>query len=258
MQIVSAVAGVAALLTLAATPADACSLMEGMDATVYPTAQKAGHRPWIQVMGMERHSEVMLVVVDKKCPKQPTKPCTGKTVPYERAGDILRPSENLPSRARVQIQRKSDDGIRIVDEFFVRTTKPTSALPAWEGATVADTEWIDPANTGCGDGGVRIGIAVAATKANLDDTLLLFYTAKPDPAHPEKGLLDMSPPNDMVARPAWSPSKFDPGGDDVPAKAWIMLSDGDGHVGEPIEIAPVLSAESAKKLAAKQAQRSKH
>ncbi|HEY4180207.1 MAG TPA: hypothetical protein VGM90_25365 [Kofleriaceae bacterium] len=237
MQIVRAVAGVATLLTLAATRADACSLEEGAHASVL-SSEEAGFRPWLHVGGLEAKDALSMLVAEKGCTESMWKLCKGTPVVFEQVGSYLRPSADLPAGARVQLVVKEAAGAtRVIANFNVRD-KHAAALPAWAGATLKSTTWQSSWSM-CSSTGPVLTFTVKPTKTDLKGAVVLLYLKKPDPAHPETDLVDV---NSLTYVTKQSPLHFDLVVYPLPAKVWIALADDDGHVGPAIEVAPKLSA----------------
>lgn len=217
----------AVLLLLSSRPStEACSISPDPAAHVFQPASGAapGHRPWIVLWNVK--GAVKVKVVSAKCAKD--KICAGKEVAVDKTGNYLRPRADLAASARIQVT----SGKRLLTDVTI-SADPATELPAWDGVTLVSAKQ-EPEGL-CSPAGPVVRLAIKPTKAKLDGTVALVYLSKPDPAQPQAKLALITGLggsdgelmlNNGLGQTPWLKT--------VPTELWVMLADGDGHVGPAI------------------------
>jgi hypothetical protein len=219
---------IAALTTLAPTEADACSISGEPSAHIFQPAsgKPTGHRPLISLWRTDK--PVVVTKVATNCIKDTI--CKGAAIAVDRVGTFMRPKAALPDGARIQVTMGSK---LLADATIVST--PVAPLPAWDGIA-----WVSAKQEKeglCSPAGPVVRLAVKPTKANLEQAVLLVYTAKPDPKKPLDGLktafnVGAGSGNIEIGNGFATPDLFK----GVPKRIFVMLADNDGNVGPVITL----------------------
>lgn len=177
-----------------------------------------GARPWIRVWGA---TQIAIHTVDASC--DPSAACAPTmTAAFDRAGDYVRPKNELPAGSRVQIT----SGASVLADFTVRTgaKKTLPTIPFTLGA---------PA--GIGGGGACPTPNMVAPDISQTDTefvAILVYASPPDPTKPLGKL-------SAILRFGGRWLDFGAFGNCVfkklPPKLWTILATDDGTLGAPVE-----------------------
>lgn len=218
---------VAAVLLARPAVSDACSISGAPAAHVLEPATGAapGRQPLI-VLWQVKNKPIAVTQVPASC--RPDTICKGTPVAVDRTGWYVRPKAPLPDGARIQVVM---DGSKLLADKTV-TTGIAPALPEFEVKLISAKQ--EKAGL-CSPAGPVVRLAVKPRQPSQHPAWLLVYLEKPDPKQPMAKLAFVSTINGTQIE-LGNGLGLAPWLDAVPKQLWVMVADGEGHLGPVVRL----------------------
>jgi hypothetical protein len=209
------------------TSSDACSISGTPAAHILepPSGAAPGRQPLI-VLWMTKTKPIAVTQVPASC--KPDTICKGTPVAVDRTGWYLRPKAPLADGTRIQVVM---DGSKLLADKTV-TTGLAPALPEFDVKLVSAKQEKEGL---CSPAGPVVRLTVKPRQPSQHPAWLLVYLEKPDPKQPMAKLAFVSSINGKEIE-LGNGLGLDPWLKAVPKQLWVIVTDGEGHLGPVVQL----------------------